>query len=401
MRWVRSITALAVLAVFGIALALATAEVGVRALHLMPTRFWKPDPLLGTRLIAGKEGWWTQEELEFRVPIRINSAGFRDVEHSLAKPDGVFRTVVCGDSFIEALQVPLEDTMARQLESLLNRSADDSRHEVISLGVSGYGTASEWLAYREIGRLYHPDLVLIAFYPGNDVRNNSPRLETLLRPVYAEDGVLLRIDAAKKTTRSERSWPATIIGSSEAYRFFRKIVLTKHPEMTAWLIDTGLIQPGAASKPPLRDGVPLDFGVYAPDLDDDWRDAWQRTEALLQDFRRMVEERGARFALVIVAGREQIDPTSWEQIVAANPAMQDTKWDLFAPERRIASWCKRERIPCLRLSDAFLRARDPAAPLHYRYDGHWTPAGHRLAAETVAKYLRAYGVVGGGRDDHR
>ena len=48
------------------------------------------------------------------------------------------------------------------------------------MGVSGYGTASEYLWYRDVGRAFHPDIVLLSFYPGNDVRNNSPTLEPTL-----------------------------------------------------------------------------------------------------------------------------------------------------------------------------------------------------------------------------
>ena len=49
------------------------------------------------------------------------------------------------------------------------------------MGVSGYGTASEYLWYRDARpRAIEPDLVLLSFYPGNDVRNNSPTLEPTL-----------------------------------------------------------------------------------------------------------------------------------------------------------------------------------------------------------------------------
>jgi hypothetical protein len=376
------------LAGFGIGLALAVAEFGVRALRLVPARFWEADPILGTRLIAGKEGWWTQEELEFRVPVRVNSAGWRDVEHSLVKPAGVYRIVILGDSFIEALQVPLQDTIGRRLEQELNQLPGGARYEVISLGVSGYGTASELLAYREVGRIYSPDLVLLAFYPGNDVRNNSPKLETVLPPVYTGDGSLDRVTAANKGTTGRVSLLGRVLGGSQAYRFFRKMVLTQHPEMARWLVDTGLLQPGAVVDIPVGWGVPLDYWVYSSVEDPDWQDAWRHTESLVVEFRRMVETNGARFVVLVVAGREQVDQRSWDEIVRTHPAMQEAEWNVYGPEQRMARWCDEKRVTCLRLSDAFLAARGSAGPLHYHYDGHWTPAGHRLAAETVARFLR-------------
>jgi hypothetical protein len=383
----RSIIAGLLLAGFGIGLALVVAEVGVRVLRLVPTRFWEPDPLLGTRLIPDKEGWWTQEEFEFRVPVRINSAGWRDVEHSLVKPAGVYRIVILGDSFIEAMQVPLQDTIGRRLEQELNQSAEGARYEVISLGVSGYGTASEMLVYREIGRLYKPDLVLLAFYPGNDVHNNSPKLETVLPPVYSEDGSLDRVTAGNKRT-ARVSLLGRILGSSQAYRFFRKMVLTQHPALAGWLVEAGLVQPGAVTESPVRAGVPLDYWVYASVVDPDWQDAWRHTESLLTEFRRMVETNGSRFVVVVIAGREQVDRRSWEEIVRTHPALQDGAWNVYGPEQRLSRWCDEKRIIFLRLSDAFLAARGTAGPLYYRYDGHWTPAGHRVAADTITRFLR-------------
>jgi len=381
------------LAGFGVLLALVTAEVGVRALHLVPDRFWEPDPLLGTRLIPGKEGWWVQEELEFRVPVKVNSQGLRDVEHPLAKDPQTVRILLLGDSFVEAMQVPGEDTVARQLEEELNRAGGAVHYEVISLGVSGYGTASEALAYREMGRQYDPDLVLVAFYPGNDVRNNSPTLETVLRPVYAPDGSLMRVEAPKRARRGRRSLLGRVFEGSQAYRFFRKMILTRHAGLSAWLRDVGLVQTGAGVTAPTQGGVPLDYWVYAAPPDAEWEEAWRRSESLLLGLRRAVEADGAEFGVLIVAGREQVYPQSWEAILRAHPAMQGIEWDISWPERRLARWCDDNGIPRVRLTEAFRAARDSSAPLHYHYDGHWTAAGHRLAAKTVAKFLRDRGML--------
>jgi hypothetical protein len=101
------------LALVGLVLAAGAMEVGVRLLHLEPDRFWQPDPLLGTRPVPGRSGWWTQEDREFVVPVTINSHGWRDVERPVDKPPGTTRVLVLGDSFAEALQVPLDDFSSR------------------------------------------------------------------------------------------------------------------------------------------------------------------------------------------------------------------------------------------------------------------------------------------------
>jgi hypothetical protein len=94
-------------------------EVGVRMLHLVPDRFWEPDPVVGARLVPRSHGWWTQEDREFLVPIQVNAQGRRDVDRDYAKAPGTFRILVLGDSFVEALQVPLEAAFPRVLEQEL------------------------------------------------------------------------------------------------------------------------------------------------------------------------------------------------------------------------------------------------------------------------------------------
>ena len=69
---------------FGVGMALLILEAGVRMLHLVPDRFWRPDPLLGTALLPDAHGWWTQEEHEFFVPVTINAAGRRDLDRPVA-----------------------------------------------------------------------------------------------------------------------------------------------------------------------------------------------------------------------------------------------------------------------------------------------------------------------------
>jgi hypothetical protein len=185
--------------------------VGVRALHLVPTRFWEPDASLGTRLIPNKQGWWTQEDHEFIVPIRINSEGRRDVEGEGSNRADQFHILVLGDSFIEALQVPLEESFSRQLEGALETRMGKDAVRVSSMGVSGYGTASQTLYYEKLGRELDPDIVVLAFYPGNDLRNNSPTLEPLLRPEYDTDGTLERVTLQRSLAQITPTtiWPAS------------------------------------------------------------------------------------------------------------------------------------------------------------------------------------------------
>src|SRR4029079_7256646 len=136
----------------------------------------------GTTRIPHAYYRWTEEG---GSEGHFTSHGFRDFERTYAKPPGVFRIVVLGDSYVEGFQVPLENAFPAQLEKQLNgQSTDGRRYEVIALGQSGFGTAEEYLRYVNFGTLYSPDLVLLAFLTYNDFQDNSKYLSGQTQEFY-------------------------------------------------------------------------------------------------------------------------------------------------------------------------------------------------------------------------
>ena len=380
-----------VLAGVGLLFGLVVLEAGVRFLHLVPDRFWEPDSLRGVRLTAGKRGWWTQEDREFVVPVQINRNGLRDVEHAYAKPPGTFRILVLGDSFVEAMHVPLEATFPRLLEADLNTDGK-ARIEVIAAGVSGYGTAGELLLYEQEGQRYQPDLVVLAFYPGNDVKNNSPTLEDTLQPDYAEDGSLHKVISTEHK-KKEHGWRA-LLARSAAYHYCRQVLLLRHPQLAQRLVRLGLLKRDAVKTGGHADAIPVDYGVYAPQPSPPWQAAWQHTEMLLDRLRQEVDTSGAHLMIVVLSSRDQVYPNWWQDIVSTHPAMQGQTWDLDGPQHRVEAWCGAHGVPWVALTPVFREAAAHGGePLHYHHDGHFTAAGHRLAATVLRKSLEERRLV--------
>ncbi len=110
---------------------------------------------------------------------RINSAGMRDHEHALAKPAGVYRIAIVGDSIAYGLTVEQRAAFPQQLERMLNdRSPDGLRFEVLNLGVSGYNIGQIVERLRTLGLDHAPDLVIYA-YSLNDPQTFSLELQGL------------------------------------------------------------------------------------------------------------------------------------------------------------------------------------------------------------------------------
>ena len=140
-----------------------------------------------------------------------NSLGFRDREHAIAKPAGVYRIVVLGDSVAAGLHVERnQDIFPPILEQLLQRRG--LRAEVINLAVSGYNTQQEVEMLRQRGLQYHPDLVLVAYTMSSREHLDGDILKTLLEAERRQTGISgARVD----------SW----LVKSALYRFVRYRVL--------------------------------------------------------------------------------------------------------------------------------------------------------------------------------
>jgi lysophospholipase L1-like esterase len=98
--------------------------------------------------------------------VQINSQGLRDYEYPLAKPSGVYRVLLLGDSTTFGWGDPLQDTAAKILEQKLNAEhvPGIKRFEAINAGVGNYDTVQEVTYYETRGRAFHPDLVILVYF---------------------------------------------------------------------------------------------------------------------------------------------------------------------------------------------------------------------------------------------
>src|SRR5438067_876897 len=164
------------LVLFGVVFGLALVEIGLRLIGYSYPEFYVSDARRGYSLRPNMEGWYRKEG---EANVRINSDGLRDREHWKIKPLNTFRIAVLGDSFVEALQVPFEESFCYLIEQQLRSCPARAGHdvEVINFGVSGYGTAQELITLRSEVWQYSPDLVLLAVTTNNDISDNSQALK--------------------------------------------------------------------------------------------------------------------------------------------------------------------------------------------------------------------------------
>jgi hypothetical protein len=372
-----------------IGVALIALEAGLRIFGIGFPQLDAPDLDLGWALRPGTEAVIADENKQ-GVRVRINSDGLRDREHSIAKKPGALRIAVLGDSFAEAVQLPVEKTFWAVLENEMAtcRLPGVQEIESINFGVLGYATAHELLTLRHKVWKYSPDIVLLAFFTGNDVRDNSRALSRFEKSPYFiyRDGQLIVDDSFRKVI--VLSWPAKL-----------RIFLTRHSRLAE--VGYGLYRRHQQEVEYRSRSVErgLDDKVFLRPADRSWQEAWHVTEGLLRQMNTEIRGHGARFWIATLSQGIQVDPDVRKRDAFRKRLGAET---LFYPDLRIRDFAEREGIPVVTLALPFAEyATEHHAFLHgfpgALGQGHWNETGHWLAGKIIAARICAdmNGISGG------
>lgn len=179
----RKLGVVAVSVVVGLAICEAILRYGAADLLPEPSAY-RIDPDVGKRLVSG----WQGES--FGTHVEINSHGLRNPEIGYERSPGSYRILALGDSWTFGYRMEAPDAWPRQLERILNQDAQDRgdplRFEVVNTGAVGYSTEQEAALLRVEGYKYHPDMIVVAFYPVNDTHAKMAkyRLYQRLRAIH-------------------------------------------------------------------------------------------------------------------------------------------------------------------------------------------------------------------------
>jgi hypothetical protein len=260
---------------------------------------------------------------ELRANAVANARGYRDLDHPLAKPAGVRRIVVLGDSFTWGVGVQFEDAYPQRIERLLSRRRHES-WEVVSLALRGMNTVDELAVLESEGFAFEPDVVLLG-YCLNDSEDGrsaeSRRAEDWLQegrlagrgPGLLDRSVLLRfvgtrLWATLENRRRVANYQAMYAEDAPGWVAARK----------------ALLQIGSLCR---QHGVPLVVGIFplfGNPLDDSYpfaRIHSQVSEAAARAGAKVVDllplYRGLRWELLVVDGTADEHPNEIAHRLAA------------------------------------------------------------------------------------
>jgi hypothetical protein len=386
----------------GILVAFVVAEIAVRMFDLAPAEFYTYDRHTGWKIKPGAYGWQTHEG---NALIEANSDGFRGPEYAVEKPPGTLRVAVLGDSFTEAQHVPFEDTFCavaqRDLQAQCPFAVGGEGRpqrlftnvEVMNFGCDGYGTTQELEILRHWVWRYSPDVVVLAFFNGNDVRNNSVILEgDKCRPFFVhrngqlvlggpfEDSWWFRTNCMMRF-ESRHSQVLNLLGSGHS-----KLNDLLHGGLR------GVTKPHAPAKA-LPHGVELGLSdlVYGPPIDDVWREAWSVTDDQIALMNREVTARGALFLVATIPTGIQDDPSP---VFRAKYMKMVNSKNLFYSDDHLRDLGEKDGFAVLNLPQPMqVYAQAHRVYLHGFSNtipgtGHWNVEGHRVAGTLLGERIR-------------
>jgi hypothetical protein len=272
---------------------------------------------------------------QWRFSYTTNAQGHRGPVLPLSNRYLRPNVVVLGDSYTFGYGIADGEEYPAQMRRLLGDS-----HDVVNLGVGGWGLTQEIRRYYELGRLYEPQVVVLQF-TGNDPSDNQ-----LYNVTRVEGGRLLFQDRDEDTAISvvKRLLSESPLQRSHLYALARGHLyyLFRGREIAA----TPAAHPASAA----AGAAPASQAEQ------------QLYNELLETFARDLSARGVRLLLIAVDGH-----------LALFPQIEARMRDLDA--RGLARFIDVDAL--------FQRVPHDVSP-----EGHWGPASHRSVAAAVVEAIR-------------
>jgi lysophospholipase L1-like esterase len=290
-----------------------------------------------------------------------NSFGFYDTEFS--KPGGeAFRIVALGDSFAFGV-VPYQHNYLTLVEERL--AQEGVRADVLNMGISRTSPSDYLNLLVNEGFAHEPDLVVVSFYVGNDLIDtyNARQGE---RPLH------------------ERSYVVSLLRF--AFRFSDRVEPNPADDRLVYRDDAPTL-----SRPAYLDIIGNRAKIYMVG----WEGlsvAVDGAMGAIEEIARICGRRGIPAVVVLIPDETQLNPELQGTLAATYRVYREGQMDYLQPNRILAERLDGRGISFLDLFPAFSEAARTER-LYKPLDTHWNIAGNRLAAEQIADFLVAQGLV--------
>lgn len=313
----------------------------------------------------------------------LSSRSLATPEHAETKTPGTSRLLLLGDSFTAGRFPTSRHWTTLVAADLATRIGTPV--EPIRLAVPGTGPQFELRLFEIEGARLAPDLVVLAFFVGNDffdelggafVRGPFDRIALALRARslawrLAGNVVRLTTALAPRPGPPDRDPSDAVAGRGgfEVHTFAREFDET----LPSFHADAYV----AIEAERLSLCLAAETGRFATRLG--------RVLETIDQLDARVRASGARLAVMLIPDEYQVDPQVFAA-AARHAGSVPADYDLERPQRELGRALATRGVPVLDLLGPSRRAAADA-PLYLPRDTHWNTAGHRLAAAELARFV--------------
>ena len=333
----------------GIVLVAGIAEIGLRfvAPHWRDFdsfRFMHPTAVPSRPLLVagtpGFDGWFAQNNGDFRHRIRLNADGLRNDEPTAAAQGRIW---IVGDSMSFGWGVEREHTYGEVL-------ANELGERTFNIAAPGADVCGYQALVMRMPKDVRPKAVVLGLVLENDA---LPKYDCT-KAAPAEEPVAMK---APDSLASLLGWSKRKLTESSALYNTAVPAIKRVEALNALLVAAGLIKP--------------EHG-YKRFFEADQIDAVARETARE------------------IAGVRDLLPAEMPFVVLVIPARFEVRdGDAFYRRLRleIIEELTRLRVPAVDVFEEFAAAG--FAPTHFRHDGHWSAQGHAIAGKALAAWFKA------------
>lgn len=337
----------------------------------------------------GRWGWkptqgrFRSATSEFDVTGSINSLYMNDLPYDGRADETRTRILALGDSHTYAVGVSMEQTWVKRLEAKLGSAYGPSAFRTYNGGVVGFNMHQYLLRLMDQGPTIRPHYVVLGLSYATD-------LYDLLPPdhggwIYGGDKARDYFDVDEQGQLTEHHWDSTTtagLGSEptttganvrrtlEYFATFRYLRRSR----IALFIGSHVKVNGQTLWPN------MDI-VVEKNVSTDHQYQWRLFEALLGRIKSESDRQGAKLIVVGIPYLPQVYDEIWDSTFGKDPRNSRT-----AAAERVEADCQKLGIAYVDTLDAFrAKYKEVGHWLHYHKDGHPTPEGQEVIADTIMR----------------
>lgn len=341
-------------------------------------------------------------------PVRTDREGFRNA----ATRDPI-AIAALGDSFTDALMLPVEQAWPARLEQLI-------QVPVQNYGIAGFGPQQELYALQDYAIQHHPRVVVVAYFAGNDIFDAESFAK--FEASRTEDDEMIGWRIKKIVARYETLYSYTLLRIA----FHGVLHKGKSPKPNSELIASQVPVDSVNSAPlthpyfdrgmfhvPIR-GRHVSFALMPPYLRTliysrtalEAQPGWSLTQQAYREMKRTSDQHGATLLVMYIPFKSQLYLPVLQRLFPsgelnknfkfyfrenqADPDVRIMSKNRLAQNAMMSDLCQQEGILFLDLTPTLQQQVDEGNTIYFPDDAHWNTAGHELAARELAAFLKQH-----------